>query len=814
MFTFLRDLRFAFRMFVSAPSFSIIAVVTIALGIGAATAIFTVLNAVVLRPLPYPEPERLVELHEQNLERGWETFAASAANFADWRAMSQSFESMAVYSGFDKVGFNLTGDGRAERLTTCGVGEGFFEVFGVRPQLGYWFEAEHDVPGKDHVAILSDGFWRRRYGGDPGIVGRSIELDGESYQVVGVMPPQFQYPPKVDLWLPLALSAEKWQSRTVRTLQVRARLKEDVSLQQAQAEMDLIGDRLEAQYPGSNQGFGIVAFDMHERTVGNVRPRLLLVFGIVLLVLLIACANTANLLLARATGRRKELALRTALGAGRGQLFRQLLTESLLLGLVGGVVGIGLAWGGVRLLLNAGPSYLPRLGEVAMDLRVLLFALLLALGSGLVFGLLPAFRASRTRISEVLNEGGRSGTEGVAGGRLRSILVILEVAIAVVVLVLTGQMIQSFLELQKIDPGFDQAPVLSMELPLPAAKYGEGFRQADIFREILERVRALPGVESAGVINRLPLRSTTLTCDFFNEGDPPKGLEDVLVAEFRAVSPGYFRTMGVERIQGRPVAESDRKGAPVVGVINEAMARQYWPGQEAVGKRIRVGTLIGELLPGLPLDVEIVGVVEDVQQFALNIPTAPQLHFGYEQYPFASMFLTLRAAKGNPQALMPGVRRILEDIDPDIPIYDVATMADRVGESVSEPRFNMILLVIFAGVAMLLSAVGIYGVLAYSVEQRAGEIGIRMALGADSRTIRRQVLTEGLTRAGIGAGVGLLGAVLMTLVLRSYLFEVAAASPWTFVAVLGVIGGVALIACLLPSQRASRVDPMTAIRSN
>ncbi len=814
MFTFLRDLRFAFRMFVSAPSFSIIAVVTIALGIGAATAIFTVLNAVVLRPLPYPEPERLVELHEQNLERGWETFAASASNFADWRDLSQSFESMAVYSGFDKVGFNLTGDGRAERLTTCGVGEGFFEVFGVRPQLGYWFEAEHDIPGKDHVAILSDGFWRRRYGGDPEIVGRSIELDGEPYQVVGVMPPQFQYPPKVDLWLPLALSPEKWQSRTVRTLQVRARLKGNVTLQQAQAEMNLIGDRLEAQYPGSNQGFGIVVFDMHERTVGNVRPRLLLVFGIVLLVLLIACANTANLLLARATGRRKELALRTALGAGRGQLFRQLLTESLLLGLVGGVVGIALAWVGVRLLLSAGPSYLPRLGEVAMDLRVLLFALLLALGSGLVFGLLPAFRASRTRISEVLNEGGRSGNEGVAGGRLRSILVVLEVAIAVVVLILTGQMIQSFLGLQSIDPGFDQEPVLSMELPLPTAKYGERFRQADTFQEILERVRALPGVESAGVINRLPLRSSTLTCDFFNEGEPPKGLEDVLVAEFRAASPEYFRSMGIERIQGRTLTDGDREGAPVVGVINEAMARQYWPGEQVLGKRIRVGTLIGELLPGLPLDVEIVGVVGDVQQFALNIPPAPQLHFSYHQYPFDSMFLTLRSTKGNPLALMPGVRQALEDIDPDIPIYDVSTMADRIGESVSEPRFNMTLLVIFACVAMLLSAVGIYGVMVYSVEQRTGEIGIRMALGADPRGIRLQILREGLVRVGLGVSVGLVAGVGLTLVLRSYLFEVAAASSWNFLAVAVVIGLVALVACLVPSRRASRVDPMTCIRSN
>jgi len=801
-------------MFVRVPSFSLIAVLTIALGIGAATAIFTVVNAVVLRPLPYPAPERLVEVYEQHLERGWKSFSVSAANFADWRDLNQSFEAIAMYSAVDKVGFNLTGDGRAERLTTCGVGAGFFEVFGIRPQLGYWFEADHDKPGRDHVVILSDGFWRRRYGSDPEIVGRSIELDGEPYQVVGVMPAQFQYPPKVDLWVPLALGPDQWQSRTVRTLQVRARLRGDVSLRQAQADMDLIGDRLEEQYPGSNAGFGVAIYDMHERTVGDVRPRLFLVFGIVLLVLLIACANVANLLLARATGRRKELALRTALGAGRGRLFRQLLTESLLLGLAGGVLGVALAWSGVRLLLSVGPSYMPRLGEVAMDLRVLLFAVLLALGSGLLFGLLPALRASRTRISEVLNEGGRSGTEGVAGGRLRSLLVILEVAVAVVVLSLTGLMIQSFLELQRVDPGFDQASVLSMELPLPVAKYRDRSRQADTFREILERVGALPGVEVAGIVNRMPLRSGSRTCDFFNEGEPPKGLEDVLVTEFRVVSGDYFRSMGVERLKGRVLTDADREGAPVVAVINEAMARQYWPGQEVEGKRLRVGSLIGEILPGLPLDVEIVGVVENVQQFALNIPSVPQLHLSYLQYPVDTMFLTLRTQKGDPRALMPGVRRILEEIDPAIPIYDVATMADRVGESVSEPRFNMILLVIFGCVAILLSAVGIYGVLAYSVEQRTGEIGVRMALGADSRTIRRQILTEGLTRAGIGAGIGLLGAVTMTLLLRSYLFEVAAASPWTFVAVMVVIGGVALIACVLPSQRASRVDPMMSIRSN
>jgi putative ABC transport system permease protein len=799
---------------VGSPAIFLIAAGTIAVGIGAATAIFTVVNAVVLRPLPYPEPDRLVELYEQNLERGWDSFAVSPANFADWRDMSESFQAIAIYSAVDKSGFNLTGEGRAERVQSCGVGAGFFDVFGVRPQLGYGLEAEHDTPGNDHVVVLSDGFWRQRFGADPQIVGRSIELDGEPYEVVGVMPPEFQYPPQVDLWVPLALSIEDWQSRTVRTLQVRARLREDIELRQAQAEMELIGDRLEEQYPASNAGFGVAVYDMHERTVGNVRPRLLLVFGIVLLVLVIACANVANLLLARATGRRKELALRSALGAGRGAIFRQLLTESLLLGLVGGALGVFLGWSGVRLLLSAGPSYLPRLGEVSMDLRVLLFALGLSLGSGLLFGLLPALQASRTRITEVLNEGGRSGSEGATGGRLRSMLVVLEVAVAVVVLLLTGLMIQSFLGLQKVDPGFDLEPVVTLEMPLPAAKYQQPFRQRELYREILERVQEVPGASAAGLINRMPLRSSSRTCDFFKEGEPPKGLEDVQVMEFRITSPDYFESLGIDRVRGRLLTDRDREGAPVVALVNEAAARQFWPSEDVVGQRIRLGTLVAEFLPGLPLDVEIVGVVADVRQFALNTPTVPQLYLSYRQFMFGEMFLTVRSAQGDPRSLLPSVRRVLQDIDPDIPIHDVATMQERVGESVSEPRFNMLLLVIFGGVALLLSSVGIYGVLAYSVAQRTGEIGIRMALGAEPRTIRTQILREGMIRAGTGGAVGLVAGVLVTLVLRSYLFEVASASPWTFLLVGVTIAAVALIACVVPSYRASRVDPIVSLRAN
>ena len=812
METLLQDLRFAVRMQLRTPGFLLVVVLTLGLGIGATAAIFTVVNSVVLRPLPYPQPERVVEVYEQNLARGWEWFSVSPTNYADWRDQNEVFEHIAAFSSYRKIGFNLTGDGRPERVVSAGVTPGFFPIFGLQPLLGRTFSTEEDVPGNDHVVVLTFGLWQRRFGGDPQIVGRSIELDGVAYQVVGVMPKALRYPDKVDLWVPLALTPEEWQSRTVRSLQVRARLKPGVSLAQAQAQMSAIASRLERDYPASNTGFGVILYPMHDRVVGGVRPLLFLLLGGVLFVLLIACANVANLLLARGAVRQRELGLRLALGASHGRLGRQLITESLLLGLLGGALGLLLAVSGVRLLVAAAPAFMPRLEEIRVDGSVLLFTLVVSLVTGVLFGLAPAWQVKRTNLAEVVGEGGRSGTGGRSRALLRQLLVITEVALALALLICAGLMGRSFLRLQQVDPGFRPGSVLTMELPLPTTKYATQPQQLAFYRELLERVDHLPGVSSAAVINRLPLTSVAFMWDFFKEGSPPKSLDEVLATEYRTITPKYFDVMGIPLLEGRAFTEQDREDSPGVVIINEQMRRQFWGDGPVLGQRIQLGTLIAEQYANLPLMAEVVGVVGNVHQFQLSVPATPQVYMPASQYPFESVFLVARTA-GKPEASTPLVLSEIQNIDPQVPVYDVRPMERRVADSVSGPRLAMTLFGVFSAVALFLAAVGIYGVMSYSVNQRVQEIGIRVALGADSRRILGLVVGQAMRLVLLGLAAGLVLGLGLSFLMRSLLFGISGQDPLTFVVTACALALVGALASAWPARRASRVDPMIALRS-
>jgi predicted permease len=803
--TLIKDIRFGIRMLVKSPGFTIVAVIALALGIGANSAIFSVVNTVLLRPLPYKEPERLVMVWEDATHQGFPRNSASAANYIDWRDQNQVFEGMAAIA---RQSFNLTGFGEPEKIDGRRVSAGLFNLLGVEPQLGRAFLPEEDQPGANRVVIISHGLWQRRFGSDRAITGKTLTLNGESFMVVGVMPQAFQFPSREDqLWIPIALSSQEAANRGRHYLEVIGRLKPDVSIEQAQSEMQSIAARLQQQYPKTNTRIGSSVISLHEQVVGDIKPALLVLLGAVGFVLLIACANVANLLLARAAGRQKEIAIRVALGAGRFRLIRQLLTESLLLAGLGGVVGLVLAIWGTGLLKTFIPENISQAKAISIDGKVLVFTLGVSLLTGLIFGLAPLTQGSKLNLNEVLKEGGRDSAAGSRGNRIRGLLVIAEVAISLILLIGAGLLINSFLRLRSVDPGFRPDNLLTMQIVLPTQKYPEPANRSAFYTELLSRIESLPGVKSAAVTNWLPLTMQGDTNGISIEGrpDPPPDQKPDVVT--RVISPQYFSTMSIQLLQGRQFIEQDRADSPGVAVISETMARRLWPGEDPIGKRLKVGPTTSPV-PWL----QIVGVVKDVRQFELDSEPRLQMYLPHDQFAFFRPNYLVVKTDGDPLSLAATVRRTVWDMDKDQPVSNIRTMEGILSESVARQRFSMLLLVTFATLALVLAAVGLYGVMSYSVAQRTREIGIRMALGAQARDVLKMVVGQGIKLVLIGVAIGLAAALILTRLMSSLLFGVSATDPTTFITISLVLISVALLASYIPARRATKIDPLIALR--
>jgi putative ABC transport system permease protein len=803
------DLRQAVRGMRSSPGATLTAVAALAIGIGANTAIFSVVDAVLLRPLPFAEPDRLFMVWQNDTNRHTEREWVSPANFLDWRRDSRAFSSLAAFS---ESGFNLTGSGEPERLDGQRVSASLFPLLGVGAALGRSFLSEEDQAGAARVVILSDGLWRRRFGADPAIVGRSILLDGESVAVVGVMPPRFRFPGEEDdLWVPLAFDGKEAARRRSLMLRVVGRLAPGVTAGEARAEMETIARRLERAYPEANAGMGATLVGLQDQMVGDARAALYVLLAAVGAVLLIACANVASILMTRAAARGRDLAIRAALGASRARLVRQLLTESVLLALLGGALGILLALWGIDVLQAGIPADIPRFSRIGLDPRVLVFTLGVSLLTGLLFGVLPALGASRPDLNEALRDGVR-GTSGPARSRARAALVVAEVALALVLLIGAGLLIRSFANVRGLNPGFLPENLLTLRMDLPEKKYGDLGARSAFYREILDRVGGIPGVRDAGLVTFLPLTFVGGSFAFQVEGRPipPAGQEPFTV--YRVVSPGLFGAMGIPLLRGRTFTDADDVRTPLVAIIGDTMARQVFPGQDPVGRRILFG--VGPQGPDAQW-VTIVGVAGDVRQFDLDSDPRPAVYVPYAQetlFWFAPRDLVVRAAGTEPLALAAAVRATIRSVDPNQPISSVRTMDDVVSEASARRRFSALLLGVFAAAALILAAVGVYGVVACSVEQRTREIGIRMALGARRRQVFGLVVGQAARLALLGVALGLAGSLALTRLLGSLLFGVTPTDPLTFVLTALVLPTCAVVACLVPARRATRLDPMVALR--
>jgi len=805
METLLRDIRYGVRSLLKRPGFTAIGLIALALGIGANTAIFSLVNAVLLRPLPFAEPDRLVWMWG-NIRNGGNRASVSPLDFLDYRKQTTTFEEFAATFSVP-VHLNLTGEGEPERLTAAGVTGNFFRALGATPEFGRTFQLENEKPGSDQVAVLSYRFWQRHFGGDPGIVNKTITLDGRTCQVLGVMPQDFSFP-SAELWVPINFDISPgMKQRKAHFLRPIGKLKSGVTLAQAQADTDAIARRLEEQYPDTNTGWNLRLVSLREQLVGNTRPTLFILFGAVGFVLLIACANVANLLLVRAAGRQKEIALRTALGAGRWRLIRQLLTESVLVSLAGGAVAVLLAIWGTSLLVALQPDNLPRLTEIGVDGRVLAFTFGVSLLTGLIFGLLPAWAASRSGVSEGLKEGGRSATAGGARQRLRSTFVVLELAIALVLLIGAGLLIKTIWILRSVEPGFNPEHLLTMTVELPEARYKDVDQQTRFRAQTLENINSLPGLQAA-MVSELPLSGNALDHDFLIDGRPPLAPGDEPSLQTRSVMGDYFHVMQIPLRAGRNFSSQDfAEKAPLVGVANEATVRQYFANEDPLGKRIRWAR-----------DQEvhwitIVGVVGDLKHFGLDLPDEPTLYSPYTQIsPWKRWMTFVARSQPEPTSLVRAVKQQIWKVDSQLPISNVKTMSDVAALSFAARRFNMLLLAIFAGLALVLAAVGIYGVMSYSVTQRTQEIGIRMALGARATDVLKLIIRNGMTLTLMGVIIGLAGAFALTRLLTTLLFGVKPTDTPTFVAVSAVLILVALLACYLPARRATKVDPLVALR--
>ena len=812
----LQDLRYALRRLRKSPGFTVVAVLMLALGIGANTAIFSMVNAVLLRPLPYKEADRLVMVWEQNPHRGWFENVVSAANFLDWKKQNDVFTDMAA---FESNFFSLSGGGKPEEVAGERVTNNLFSVLGVQPVHGRLFLPEEEKRGSA-VALVSHGLWQEHYGGDPALVGKPISLNGEAHTVVGILPASFtddysaSFAPHSRVWiagLNLQPEGREWHD-----YHAIARLKPDVTLVQAQTEMDTIASRIEQQYPES-KGWGVALVGLHDQVVKYTRPALLVLLGAVALVLLIACANVANLMLVRATGREKETAIRAALGASRGQIIRQFLVESTLLSMIGAALGLVIAGWGSEILVRLSPPETPRLEGAAIDGYVLLFTVVVALGTGIVFGLAPALGASRPNVNESLKESGRSSSTSAKGRRLRDALVISEFGLALALLVGAGLMVKTLLHLHRVDIGLSPDNVLTLKVPLEGPQYEDQRRQAEFFQQLLARIEALPGVESASVSRGVPMYGWAgwnfVTADHPN---PPAG--EVPDANYVVIGPHYFRTMGIPLRLGRPFSDHDTPTTEPVVIVSESLARKHWPGQDPIGKRLKVSSDAND--KGLPW-LSVVGVAGNVRSEGQYAPFVPELYVPYTQGPWLlwPRHIMVRTAS-SPTAIVPTIRREVAALDEDVPVSDVSTMKEIVAGPVRQGQTVMWLLGSFATLALVLAAVGIYSVISYAVTQRTHELGIRMALGADRRTVVNLVVKQGLVLATVGVAIGLAGAWGMAHFVSRLpfearlllLFDVQPTDPLTFVAVPAILAMVALLASYFPGRRAAKVDPIVALR--
>jgi putative ABC transport system permease protein len=801
----LKDLRYAFRNFLKSPGFTIVAVITLALGIGANTAIFSVVNGVLLRPLPYKEPDRLVWVW--GVQPKLEHAPHSPADFLDYQLQNQSFEQMAATRN---MSFTLTGSGQPERINGLIVSANYFSLLGVTPTIGRAFSPEEGKAGAARVAVLSHRFWQRRFNGDPSIVGQALTLNGESVIVAGVMPVALNQH-RVELWLnphqvvpdfTPTFRGDLLAMRNNNYLQIVARLKPDVTLQQAQADLSAIHARLEQQFPNKREHRLRLVY-LQERIVGDLRPTLLMLLGAVGLVLLIACANVANLMLVRATARQREMAIRAALGASQWRLIRQLLVESVVLALLGGVCGWLLAAWGLDLLVALSPEDTPRLSEVGLDRWMLGFTLIISLLTGIVFGLAPALTVSRLNLNEELKEGGRRAGEGPGRQRIRRTLVTAEVTLALIVLVGAGLLVKSFVRLQAVNPGFNPAGVTTMAIWLSQERYVDEAPRRAFMKELIARLERLPGVEGVAIANDLPILGTDTSSNPTVEGLSPAETAQLLTG-IHVINPNYFKTMGIPLLKGRAFTERDDEKAPPVFIVSETMARTLWPNQDAVGKRLKFG---GSDDPFR----EVVGVVGDVKFDGLHEAAGLHVYIPQQIFPLPYMFIAVRS-KLDVATLTTAVRHEVELIDPNQPISDIRTMDQVMAGSVATRQLSMTLFSLFGVIALLLVALGIYGVIAYSVTQRTHEIGIRIALGAQTSDVLKLVVVQGMKMTLVGVVFGLIGALMLMRLMKSLLFNVSATDPVTFLAIAMLLTVVALLASYIPARRAAKVDPMVALR--
>jgi putative ABC transport system permease protein len=806
MENFVKDIRYGVRGLWKRPGFTVVAVLTLALGIGANTAIFSVVNAVLLRPLQFRDPDRLVMLWEDAGFLGFPRNTPAPANYVDWKNQTQSFEDVAATH---ELTFNLTGDGNPERVAAYGVTANFFPLFGVSPALGRGFTAEDDRPGAHKVAVISQELWQTRYGSDSQLINRDIQLDGEKYTVIGVMPAGFQFfESDVRLWVPLALTPEELANRGGHYLKVVARVKPGVTITQAQADVSAVTARIAKDHPDMmfDGKVGALVMPLREEFTGDIRGSLFVLLVAVAFVLLIACANVAGLLLARAVGRRREIALRVALGASRMRVVRQLLTESLLLSAIAGIFGSVLAYFSFAFLQKLIPAQMALLTTLSLDTRILAFTLLLSLVTGVIFGLVPALQSAKVDLNNALKQ----STRVTSSGRMRSALIVFEVALSIVLLVGAGLLIQTLFRLFNQYDALHPEQVLTMRTVLPLTKYKEMPQRNLFYQQVLDRVEHLPGVTSAGYTTSIPLIWKGGTSGFFPEGtkDPLPGM--AYDANHRQVSAGYLQTMNIALRLGRYFTDHDNENSMPVAIINETMARQYWPNQNAIGRRFK----LGDPTDDVPW-IQIVGVVADVRQMGLDEPVKAEMYFPHQQQSAYDFYtprdLAIRTS-GDTASLVSSVRAIVHEVDPDQPVSNIATMSEVLGEEAAPRRMGMIMLVAFAGLALLLASLGIYGVLAYFVTQHTNEIGVRMAVGASPFNILALVLKKGMGLTLLGVGIGLVASFALTRLMSSLLFGVNASDPLTFVLVPLVLAAVALVACLIPARRAMKLDPTIALR--
>ncbi len=812
METLFQDVRYGIRMLLKAPSFSIVATIALGLGIGANSAIFSVVNAVLLRPLPFTNSEQLMTVWETDPQRGQERGSSSYPNFADLRAQNHVFEHIAAYHNND---FILTGRGEPARLQGAVVSADLFSLLGISPMIGRGFLPDDDKPNETgRVVVLSQELFQKRFNSDQSVLNTSVTLDGTNYTVIGVMPRAFQFPIQnepVELWTTVAGDASGKEpitnQRGAHFLRVIARLKPGVNQDQAQAEVQTIAARLEQQYPDTNTHKGIKLEAALLALVGDIRPALLILLGAVGCVLLIACANVANLLLARAMARHKEMAIRSALGASRLRVVRQLLTESMLLSLAGGALGLLLAVWWSDLLVSLGKDDIPRAMQVGLDWRVVAFTFVVSLLTGAIFGLVPALHSSNTQLTETLKEGGRGSVEGARRNRARGVLVVAELAIAVVLLVGSGLLIQSLWRLRQVSPGFTPQNVLTFSVALPEVRYPTE-KQSQFFHDLVMHIRTLPGVQSASAGLPLPLSGDRFSISFQIDGRPV-ARKDEPSADFFVVDSGYFHAMEIPLLKGRDFTDHDQHKSPQVVIVTDTFARQFFPNEEVIGKHIQPGisTFEGEK-SGMR---EIVGVVGDVKNRSLRTAVQPAYYVPQTQVPFNQLTVVVKTLS-DPHSIVIAVAKEVSSLDKDLPMFSVETLDEYLAASIAAPRFNTTLLSIFAAVALILTIVGLYGVMSYSVAQRTNEIGIRMALGAQTRDVLRLIVSQGFKLVLLGLAIGLAGAVAVTRVISSLLFGVTSKDPLTFAAVAVLLGLVALLACYIPARRAARVDPMEALR--